>query len=168
MKPLIGNIYVHLETGTEGPAWAFTEDEKTGWDAVHIVSDGDFLQIIDDNETVWNDNINYQHDKYHHGIPFNVEFDQWYELFFKECKAKLIKADMGHFCYGGITSSIIAGYSYDKGNLFLKFKNGDFYKYESVPENVYVEFYSAESMGSYFHANIKNKYKTEKVILPKL
>jgi hypothetical protein len=166
---LIGKLYPHCESGTEGVVWAFSEDGKHGWDAFNLVNDGDFLQILnDDNSIIWEGNINYQHDRYHHGIQESFSKDAWFDLFLNQHKAKLVKSELGKLCFGGINSSIILAFSYENNNLYIKFKNNEYYKYENVPRNIYEEFYNATSMGSYFHKNIKKNFKMEKVKLPVL
>ena len=47
--------------------------------------------------------------------------------------------------------------------LYITFKSGITYTYEDVPYYVYEELLSAESLGSYFHKNIRTKYVYHKV-----
>lgn len=42
------------------------------------------------------------------------------------------------------------------GYLFIEFKPNSKYLYHPVSENVYNEMINADSIGSYFHKNIKN------------
>lgn len=65
-----------------------------------------------------------------------------------------------------VTSTLItnAGYEPDTKTMAVQFKNGGtVYHYAGVPENIYKEFQSASSQGSYFLQNIKNKYPTTKM-----
>jgi hypothetical protein len=57
-------------------------------------------------------------------------------------------------------SSLIHAVQYDeeKKRLTVWFTTGKEYVYFQVPKDVYAEFISAESSGSYFHAHIKGKY----------
>lgn len=55
------------------------------------------------------------------------------------------------------------GYDKEKQWLEVQFKNGTMYRYFDVPEIVFFELGKAESVGKYFHANVKNKYNFEKV-----
>ncbi|MDZ7726117.1 MAG: hypothetical protein U5L75_00870 [Candidatus Campbellbacteria bacterium] len=41
-----GILYAHFETGTEGVLWALSEDNKSGYDALHLIEEGDFLTIF--------------------------------------------------------------------------------------------------------------------------
>lgn len=61
-------------------------------------------------------------------------------------------------------SSQIFGRYYDEENnrLHLKFKNNVAYAYESVSKEIYLEMISSESIGKYFHANIKGKFTYSK------
>lgn len=43
------------------------------------------------------------------------------------------------------------------------FTSGNIFDYYGVDQKVFEEFVKAESVGKFFHANIKNKYQYEKV-----
>ena len=61
-----------------------------------------------------------------------------------------------------VTSTFIYSLGYGDGNLVIKFRNdGAIYVYYDVPEEVYNELLSAESIGSYFNDNIKGIYQYE-------
>lgn len=47
--------------------------------------------------------------------------------------------------------------------LRIMFSNGLIYDYYNVSKEVYNSFLKAESIGKYFHANIKEKYNYEKI-----
>jgi len=57
------------------------------------------------------------------------------------------------------------GYDGERKKLYIQFLKSNIYMYEysDVPENVYKELISSESVGSYFHKNIKNVYKCDKI-----
>jgi len=58
-------------------------------------------------------------------------------------------------------SSAVVGVGYEQfqGKLLVKFKqNGITYEFFKVPKKVYDEFLAADSMGTYYHKNIKGKY----------
>ena len=61
-------------------------------------------------------------------------------------------------------SSMITDIEYDEENklLRLKFAKGGWYEYKDVPKEVYNELLSADSIGKFFLARIKNNYETEK------
>jgi KTSC domain len=63
-----------------------------------------------------------------------------------------------------VTSSQIESIGYDQETLELEveFKNGSVYTYENVPFDEYTSLMDADSVGKYFSANIKNKYKWTK------
>ena len=63
----------------------------------------------------------------------------------------------------GIIKSVGYGYGYEDRVLTIEFTNGSIYKYNDVPENVYDALMTADSVGSYFHHNIKGKYTAKKV-----
>lgn len=56
------------------------------------------------------------------------------------------------------SSQIIGVYWYAKTEtLYIKFKNRKEYSYSDVSFEEYQEFIGAQSLGSYFHTNIKNE-----------
>lgn len=59
-----------------------------------------------------------------------------------------------------VTSSNLASVGYDDERqvLEVEFKSGFVYQYEGVPKFAYSDMVSAESVGSYFNANIKPQY----------
>lgn len=64
-----------------------------------------------------------------------------------------------------VNSSTVAEVGYDTVTMTLEvaFQNGTVYQYFDVPENVYHELMSAESVGKFLHAHIKNNYRYTKV-----
>lgn len=68
-------------------------------------------------------------------------------------------------------SSNIAGLSYiasdplaDVGTLFIKFGSGSAYKYVDFPNQLAEEFFTADSKGKFFHANIRAFFPGERYI----
>ncbi len=59
-----------------------------------------------------------------------------------------------------VTSSNIraVGYEVESQALEIEFNNGSVYEYSGVPENEYEGLMSADSKGTYFNSNIKNKF----------
>jgi hypothetical protein len=55
------------------------------------------------------------------------------------------------------------GYDRDKNTLEIEFNTGDVYQYFDVPFDVYRDIMGAMSVGQYFAANVKFKFKYEKV-----
>ena len=55
------------------------------------------------------------------------------------------------------------GYDPEKKILELRFKGGGLYAYKGVPQTEHDGLMTSDSIGSYFHANIKNAYKFEKL-----
>ena len=63
-----------------------------------------------------------------------------------------------------VKSSNIVGVSYDstKKELRVLFTSKSFYKYSSVPVEVYDGLMAADSIGSFFHKNVKTKFQNVK------
>lgn len=112
-----------------------------------------------------------------HGIQRDVEPDDWGIWFFKAYPGEVIKSEIGRLYR--CESSTIEGHRWTgkgsqwskepkvSGDLILKFKNSGYYKYKDVDYDTYWAFEEAESKGKYFAANIKNKFVTEKLDLPR-
>lgn len=65
---------------------------------------------------------------------------------------------MGQVKMQSVDSSNIAnvGYASEKKELYVNFHNGGSYKYYPITEQGYKELINADSVGSYFHKNIRN------------
>lgn len=62
------------------------------------------------------------------------------------------------------SSNIVSiGHDTKKKILQVEFKNGNVYEYRNVPEDVYLDLMGAESVGSYFNANIRMDYPYSKL-----
>jgi len=57
-----------------------------------------------------------------------------------------------------VNSSNVNSVGYDNGIMHVRFHNGYTYAYSNVPENVYQEFISSASPGSFHHRNISGRY----------
>lgn len=55
------------------------------------------------------------------------------------------------------------GYLEEEQELYVEFTNKTTYMYANVPKDVWNEFQRSDSKGSYFHSNIKTKYKYVKI-----
>lgn len=60
-----------------------------------------------------------------------------------------------------IQSSNVAEVGYDPATMTMEvaFTNGSVYQYFDVPETVFQELLSAESIGKFMHEQIKNMYR---------
>jgi|SRR5690349_2407276 hypothetical protein len=54
-------------------------------------------------------------------------------------------------------------YRTDAGQLYLRFGDGNVYRYFECPVSVYQEFLKAESKGRYFARQIRNRFRDELV-----
>lgn len=55
------------------------------------------------------------------------------------------------------------GYDSDVKILEVMFYGGRTYQYANIPENVYSELISAESIGGYFNTHIRDQYPHAKI-----
>jgi len=64
-----------------------------------------------------------------------------------------------------VSSSNLASVGYDSATrtLHVEFKSGAVYEYYDVPEAEYQGLIDAPSKGSYFHQNIKDRYRYRKI-----
>ena len=62
-------------------------------------------------------------------------------------------------------SSVVTYYSYDprNGSLLVNYKNGSRYLYKSVPFAVFMELFTAESLGKAMNEKVKNNYEYTKL-----
>jgi hypothetical protein len=56
-----------------------------------------------------------------------------------------------------------AAYDADKYILYLRFRNGDVYRYFDFPDETYQQFLLAESKGHFFLSNIRNCFRYERM-----
>lgn len=64
-----------------------------------------------------------------------------------------------------VESGLFTATAYREGTrqLYLRFRDGDVYRYFDCPASVYREFLKAESKGRYFSQNIRNQFQDELV-----
>lgn len=63
-----------------------------------------------------------------------------------------------------VESSMITSIGYENSVLEIEFKsNGQVWQYFDVPEYVFHEMRTADSIGKYFHSNIKGHYGESRV-----
>lgn len=65
-------------------------------------------------------------------------------------------------------SSLIKEVVWEDGNLFVRLKSGKFYEYADVPEEVYLDFIDADSLGKFFGENIKDQYEFTAFVEPEV
>lgn len=62
-----------------------------------------------------------------------------------------------------VSSSNLDAVGYEKGTLYVRFKNGSLYSYSGVPEYIYNELMNASSKGSYLATYVKGHYPYSKI-----
>ena len=64
-----------------------------------------------------------------------------------------------------VESSVLAAVGYDAGKrlLEIEFHSGAIYRYLEVPEEIHRRLLAAESKGHFFGANIRDKFRSERV-----
>jgi hypothetical protein len=62
-----------------------------------------------------------------------------------------------------IKSSNLKSAEWQDDTLTVEFQKGGIYKYYNLPEDVYLSLLRSQSKGKFFHQNIVNRYKTERV-----
>ena len=62
-----------------------------------------------------------------------------------------------------VSSNVDAiGYEQSTQTLYVRYLDGSEYAYHGVPEYIYQDLLSANSVGSYLHVYVKNQYNCEK------
>ncbi len=51
----------------------------------------------------------------------------------------------------------------EKGELYLRFNNGSLFSYTDVPEDVYQQLRIADSVGKFYHSEIRGKFEGKPV-----
>lgn len=64
-----------------------------------------------------------------------------------------------------VESKMLLSIAYDanKHILYLRFHNGDVYRYFDFPESAYQQFLLADSKGQFFLSNIRNCFRYERL-----
>lgn len=62
-----------------------------------------------------------------------------------------------------VASTNLSEVMHDGEDLHVKFRNGNYYIYRGVPEDVAVDLVHASSPGKHFHNQIKDNYATERI-----
>ena len=62
-----------------------------------------------------------------------------------------------------VVSSNIKRVGYENNELLVEYLSGAKYKYKGVPEELFAKLLEAESKGRFMNANIKGKFKYERV-----
>jgi len=55
------------------------------------------------------------------------------------------------------------GYDQNTNTIEIEFNDGGIYQYFNVPESIYLALMEAVSKGTYFHDNIKQRYKYKRI-----
>lgn len=55
------------------------------------------------------------------------------------------------------------GYDQDKEVLVIDFNSGTTYEYKNVPFDIFQGLMDADSVGSYFHKNVRTTYEYSKI-----
>lgn len=62
-----------------------------------------------------------------------------------------------------VKSSAIHSVGYERGALLVKFTSGKVFRFLKVPEPVYTKMLAADSVGKFFGANVRGKFKHEEM-----
>ena len=79
--------------------------------------------------------------------------------------ASLFAAQPGEIKREPVESSVLASAGYDaqRRMLEIEFHSGAIYRYLDVAEDIFRKLLAAESKGQFFSANIRNKFRSERV-----
>jgi hypothetical protein len=63
-----------------------------------------------------------------------------------------------------VASSVLASVQYSiDATLVLQFRSGAIYRYFAVPETVFQALIAAESKGTYFNRNLRNRFSYQRL-----
>lgn len=194
MKIINGKLDPFFETGTEGVIWSVYEDGKMGYEGLNCLEYGDYLRVYDKSKTtkiIWEGSIFFDWDinwrpypmnpkhgqqevlgYWVHGIQKDLEPKVWGKWFFDMLPAQLIKSELGRFnpikdeyikaqAFSGTMAYFDAG---KPGDLTLVFNDNLYAKFFGIDPQVYTDFMYSENKYEYFLKNIKDKYKSERIL----
>ena len=86
-------------------------------------------------------------------------------VFFLPSLVVPLAAQQGEIKRKPVESSVLATVGYDAGKrvLEIEFHSGAIYRYLEVPEEIHRRLIAAESKGHFFGANIRDKFRSERV-----
>ena len=108
---LVGTLDAFWETGTEGIIWSFNDNNETGWAALNILVDGDYIFVEDGNGNIeWEGVVSLDYDLrkrarmsgafqqevcdyWVHGLQRGVDPETWAGWFLNSRPAVLRKAE---------------------------------------------------------------------------
>ena len=77
MARITGILEAFWETGTEGVHWAILDNDQTGYDALNILKDGDYLFVEDGKGMIeWEGEIKLEYERRYRPYPENPEWGQ--------------------------------------------------------------------------------------------
>lgn len=65
--------------------------------------------------------------------------------------------------FTAVKSSNVAEVAYHEGGTVVRFKNGDTWRYDGVPESIHTEMLHSGSVGKYIHQFLKPNHKATKL-----
>ena len=78
MKRIVGVLEAFSDQGSEGIHWAIIDNNKTGWDSLTAVEDGDYLFVENGNHDIeWEGNVALRKDTNLEPFPFNDKGYSW-------------------------------------------------------------------------------------------
>jgi hypothetical protein len=106
-----GKLEPFFETGTEGILWSLYDDKNNGYNSLHVIKNGDFLEVINENnELYWSGLIMLEYKRrftsypnnpkygqqeifgyWVHGFQEKIEPEYWSKMFFDKMTAILKK-----------------------------------------------------------------------------
>ncbi len=105
-----GKLEAFFETGTEGVIWSVYDDDDNGYNSLHCLKDGDYLEVFNEvGSILWKGKINLEYKTRYRPYPLNPQYGQqevlgywvrglqkdtdsevWAKMFFEAKRAKLI------------------------------------------------------------------------------
>lgn len=74
---IVGVLDAFSETGTEGVLWAIIDNDKTGYEALNILRNGDYLFVEDGNGNIeWEGKVQLEYESNEQPYPNNPAYGQ--------------------------------------------------------------------------------------------
>lgn len=113
VREIHGQLFAWFETGTEGIYWAVVDDEKKGYDGLHVLENGNVLTVFNKEnkkKILFQGTIALEYDRLRRALQYNPEYfqqcvlgywvhglqkdvdpEKWAHMFFDEHRAVLKK-----------------------------------------------------------------------------
>jgi hypothetical protein len=72
-----GKLEAFWETGTEGVIWSLYDNNEKGYESLHCLKDGDYLEVYNDDGSIhWKGDVKLEYKRRYRPFPMNPQYGQ--------------------------------------------------------------------------------------------